>query len=369
MISNRNNKQLAGDNSTLIQAKGEVNLIQGLSYSDAKQIAEDLFKQNLSEFEKKAAQIATIRQDEIIKTIFERLKKEADFDFSVFQQPFTQAAIHKLQIDYVKRDKSEIKDLLAELLVTMLKIPPRDYEQLVYEEALHTAPKLDFKMIKTLELLYVLGRFPIGSEVVGKKPYLSDLTLNKVAYYSQPDFYLANDEAYMYMRQLGVLEYRTKSENLMDCIKATHSDILPKGFSPKIFAKEKIEFFGVKFPLEPPFLLRCKHNNGLIHFNSHYTFKEIEAYIREELVYAAERDVSDIDIPTIREGKSFDKNLAKLKRLYDAQQTIKMVDSSQLENVDMKKLEDEWDSTLMSHMSITGIGAKLAETSIYLKTR
>lgn len=86
MINDKNKKQEGGDSSSNIQAEN-VNVYQGLSYKDVKDIATDIFSSNFLQVKNEAAQIATERAEEITGKIVDQLEKKSPESLQEFSQP------------------------------------------------------------------------------------------------------------------------------------------------------------------------------------------------------------------------------------------------------------------------------------------
>jgi hypothetical protein len=77
MIKDKVQKQESGDDSTNLQAQSIV-VNQGISYSDAKDIALDVYKSNFLQLSQDAAQVARERAEEITDNFLDKLKNEND---------------------------------------------------------------------------------------------------------------------------------------------------------------------------------------------------------------------------------------------------------------------------------------------------
>ena len=76
MINDKNLKQEGGEKSTNLQGQN-VNIYNGISYSDAKEIFKDLFRANFLELKHEAADIAQTRAEEITGKFLDKLNSKS----------------------------------------------------------------------------------------------------------------------------------------------------------------------------------------------------------------------------------------------------------------------------------------------------
>jgi len=101
MIDKTTQKQGSGDNSTNLQGK-EIVINQGISYSDAKEIALDVFKGNFLQLKEEAAIIAQNRAEEITEDFLNHLNDRNPEAIKEFEQPAMQDALFTAQKEYLK---------------------------------------------------------------------------------------------------------------------------------------------------------------------------------------------------------------------------------------------------------------------------
>ena len=111
MIDKTTQKQGSGNNSTNLQGK-EIVINQGISYSDAKEIALDVFKLNFLQLKKEAADIAQNRAEEITEDFLSHLNERNPEAINEFEQPAMQDALFTAQKEYAKSGDKELGDLL-----------------------------------------------------------------------------------------------------------------------------------------------------------------------------------------------------------------------------------------------------------------
>ena len=135
-IMMKDKKQEGGDGSSNIQAEN-VNVYNGITYKDAKEIALDVFNSNFIRLKSEAAQIAAERAEEIT----EKNEKSPE-SLEEFKNPAMQDALFQTQKEYAKSGDEELGNLLVDILVDRAKTQERNMLQLVLDESLLVAPKL-----------------------------------------------------------------------------------------------------------------------------------------------------------------------------------------------------------------------------------
>ncbi len=157
MTNKSSQKQDAGDNSTNLQGQ-QVIVNQGISYSDAKEIANDVFKANFIELKQEAAAIAQERAEEVTEKVISELNERHPESISEFEQPAMQDALFNVQKQYAISGDQDLGDLLVDILVDRASEPNRNMVQIVLDESLSIAPKLTIEQFDTLTLNFLLVR-------------------------------------------------------------------------------------------------------------------------------------------------------------------------------------------------------------------
>lgn len=155
MTNKSTQKQDAGDNSTNLQGQ-QVIVNQGISYSDAKEIANDVFKANFIELRKEAAVIAQERAEEVTDNFIEKLNERNPESIKEFESPALQDALFKVQKQYAISGDEDLGDLLVDILVDRAGAPKRNMVQIVLDESLTIAPKLTLEQFDSLTLNFLL---------------------------------------------------------------------------------------------------------------------------------------------------------------------------------------------------------------------
>ncbi len=160
MINDKNLKQEGGERSTNLQG-GVVNVYQGLSYADVREIALDIFKSNFLHLKNEAAEIAAQRAEEITETILSKLNEKAPETLNEFKQPAMQDALFNAQKEFAKSGDKDLGDLLVDIILDRANTPERNMLQIVLDESLKIAPRLTVEQFDTITLSFLLTRTKI----------------------------------------------------------------------------------------------------------------------------------------------------------------------------------------------------------------
>lgn len=147
--------QRGGDNSTNVQAE-TVKVSQGLSYSDARQVAVDVFQANFQVMANEALEVANERRDRITDKILNKMLEENPDGFEVARDVDFQHSLFVVQKEFAKTGDEDLGDLLVDLLADRSKETVRNLKQIVLNESLSIAPKLTKDQLSALALIFVL---------------------------------------------------------------------------------------------------------------------------------------------------------------------------------------------------------------------
>lgn len=171
-------KQESGDNSTNIQVKGDYN--NGLSYSDARQVALDVFKANYYELSKEAMETVNSRLALITDNIIKKIYTELTDKVERLKEPSIQSSIYEVQKEYVKTGDDILGSQLTNILIERIKSTDRTLKQIALDEAIRILPKLTNEQIDmltfSLSLVYLHRVSSIANIAVLKSLISSEIT-------------------------------------------------------------------------------------------------------------------------------------------------------------------------------------------------
>lgn len=156
----------SGNNSTNVQGN-EVTLVQnnmGVSYSDVKDIAMNVFKSNFYDLGEKVEELIQERAEKILDDYLDKLKERNPQYIKNTEDPDLRYVIYEAQKNHARRNDLNIEKLLVETLVERTIYKGDSIKELVLNEALSIIPKLTSKQIDILSLIffvrYVGGNHP-----------------------------------------------------------------------------------------------------------------------------------------------------------------------------------------------------------------
>ncbi len=151
MISKQ--EQTSGDNSYNIQAR-DVSI--GISYSDAKLIAEDVFNANFYKLAGVAQETARKRADELLNNFLKGVSQQRPEALEGMSDPDLQFAVFTAQREYARSGDKELGDVLVDILIDRAGQSERSLLQIVLNESLTIAPKLTAEQFDVLSLIFLL---------------------------------------------------------------------------------------------------------------------------------------------------------------------------------------------------------------------
>ena len=154
MIKDEIQKQEGGDSSTNLQGKSIV-IHQGITYSDAKEIALDVYKANFLKLSEDASKIAIERAEELTDKFLVELKEKNEKAVDSMGDPSMQMALYSAQKEYARTGDEDLQDLLVDILVQRAEHQNRDIKQVVLDESLEIAPKLTPEQFDALTLSWI----------------------------------------------------------------------------------------------------------------------------------------------------------------------------------------------------------------------
>ena len=134
-----------------------VNIVQsGISYSDARDIAIDVYKANYLKLSENAAKVARQRAEELTDQFLSELKlRNADAIASV-ESPGMQHALFLAQKEYARTGDKDLESLLVNILVDRAGTASRSIKQIGLDEALTGAPKWTAENMDALTINFLI---------------------------------------------------------------------------------------------------------------------------------------------------------------------------------------------------------------------
>lgn len=136
-----------------------VNIVRtGITYSDARDIALDVYKANYLKLSEAAAAEARKRAEELTDEFLTELKSRNPEAISSLESPGMQHALFGAQKEYARTGDQDLEKLLVDILVDRAALPDRSIKQIVLDEALEIAPKLTPEQMDALTIGFLIRR-------------------------------------------------------------------------------------------------------------------------------------------------------------------------------------------------------------------
>lgn len=245
-------KQVVGDGSNVVQGGGDVTVNVGLTYAEARSIAQDVAKATFFELAGQAREIMSFRVEEITDRVIAKLASENPAGLDKATDPDFQYSLLTVQKEYGRSGDEDLGDLLVDLLVERSKESDRNILQIVLNQSLITAPKLTKQHLASLALIYLFKHTANlklqSSDDLGK--YLDEHVMPFVADRS------GNDAAYQHLAFTGCGSMTIQRVDLGEIFRQSYPGLFQKGLSD-----EDLQTIGFDTYIRPPFFIRCLNDS------------------------------------------------------------------------------------------------------------
>ncbi|MFI6617556.1 LPO_1073/Vpar_1526 family protein [Streptomyces sp. NPDC050528] len=212
--------QRSGDNSTNYQA--EV-INTGVSYRDAKEIAIDVFNENITKFAQTAHDTALERAIEFTENLLGDIPPES---LDALRKPDVQRALFLAQQEFACSGEEYLGTVLLSLMKERLASQQRDIRQLALTEALKTAPKLADKHLAALGVALLLARTRLGAHSVSELHEKFKTTLVPLS-----QGLTLSDADIAYMEYTGCLSIQIGKSSIAQILINTYMGLFTTGFT------------------------------------------------------------------------------------------------------------------------------------------
>lgn len=145
--------QTGGMGSTNTQI-GHISM--GMSYSDVRDIAKDVFRDNFLLLKGDAKEAMETRVAELRDAIIERLKEENIHELAGFAHPEKQSALFDAQKGFALSGDGDLKTMLVDTIAKLAREPERSLKSIVLQEAIKTMPSLTRRQVNAIALSFML---------------------------------------------------------------------------------------------------------------------------------------------------------------------------------------------------------------------
>ncbi|MFI5672924.1 LPO_1073/Vpar_1526 family protein [Streptomyces sp. NPDC051704] len=217
--------QRSGDGSTNYLAQNIT--LNGVTYSEARSIALDVFNANIMQFSEVARIVATERAEELTGAFFRRLFEMAPESVGSIQEPDMQRAVFNAQEGYARSGEQGLGEILVGMLTDRAASVERDLRQITLSEAIGTAPKLASHHFTILGALLLLSnsRYIGVEDIAGFHEYLASVVAPVV------DGLRVSEGDLRHLQYAGCLSVEMASRELAEIFTMNHPSLFTQGFS------------------------------------------------------------------------------------------------------------------------------------------
>lgn len=325
--------QKSGDASLNIQGR---DISIGLTYSEARQVAMDVFEANFYRLQSVAAETAYKRAEEFLDSYFEKMAENQENSIPEAQNPDFQYALYSAQKEYARTGDKELGELLVQLLADRTEVRSRNLVQIVLNESLSVAPKLTVDQLDILSLVFILRytrRLSLGN-LNAFADYLDRFIEPFISGVSE------KQSAYQHLEFAGCVNINVTQLLLEEVFRRNYPGLYSKGFGV-----EEINEMALPTAPGPSLLIRCLRAQDKLQINA-----------------LNEDDVEG----TFERLRLSPEQRGKLKQLHDSnlmsQDEIKD-DVIRLRPY-MKHAFDKWTSTPLKNLTLTSVGIAIGHANM-----
>lgn len=322
-----------------LQSQGDIYV--GITYSEARQIARDVFEANFYKLSKTALEVARQRADELISTYLEKLAKRNPEALGSTQDPDMQYALFTAQKEYARTGDSDLADILVDILVDRASQSGRSLLQIVLNESLLVAPKLTPCQFDTLSTIFIIRytRRPGMASLDMLGQYLRTTVLPFA------DDLRTQNSCYQHLEYAGCGAVQTGQVRLERAIRSNYPGLFWKGAD-----KQAIDELLETVEVPPEFIVPCLHNPELFQFNA----------------------LDETAISEMCQGRGYSEDATM--RIVGFQKKHAMSDPEVigvLVSVEhgMERLIDIWHNSPMKNFTLTSVGIAIAHANIRRKIK
>ncbi|MFE1299867.1 LPO_1073/Vpar_1526 family protein [Streptomyces sp. NPDC058731] len=331
---NASGKQLqrAGDHSTNYQAQNIT--VQGLTYSEAKEIALDVFRANALELSTVAQKTAKQRVEELTEAFFKTLLERAPEAIESISEPDMQRSIFRAQEEYACSGDKDLGEVLVDMLVDRAATPARDLRQVTLNEAIKTASKLTAPHFAILGAILIAAntKFTAARTVGDLHAYLTKVVAPTV------EGLRATDGDLRHLQYAGCLSIDISEKPLSGILAQTYPAFFTKGFTREEIGEGLRE-------IGPPAIIPCLRDPSKF---------QVGAMDNSAVV---EHLVPDLGL---------EEHSAELQRLMN----VNLMPGDEIEeefaslHPNLRNLVDVWGTTAIRRCDLTGVGMALGHANL-----
>lgn len=220
--------QQAGNNSVNIQAE-HVSINSGLTIAHVKEIAIEIFESNFYKLTGLARETADKRAREITDQFIQELAQKNPAGMQAADDPDFQHSLFTAQKEYARCGYKELGNILVDILVDRTKQEERSLLQIVLNESLSIAPKLNSEQLDILACCF--NAYYTRKLNIKNIEMFADYLDNGILIFSDP--INSKHSNYNHIEFVGCASIRTGKRDLFKILKTNYQAIFCKGYPPE----------------------------------------------------------------------------------------------------------------------------------------
>ncbi|WP_155639711.1 LPO_1073/Vpar_1526 family protein [Burkholderia cepacia] len=189
--------QKGGDGSVNVQISGDV--VNGISYSEARQISFDVFRAESAGLFAAAQEEIVNRAEHMFQRLWEKMRLQSKESFQQFKDPAFLDSVASAQKAHCKANDADLENILINLVAQRSEQRERSLRQIALSDAIAAADKLPVKYIK---LLAAIARINI---TLNQSSSLGELLTWYAESVPDDQFLYCGVDAYVHMESIGVI--------------------------------------------------------------------------------------------------------------------------------------------------------------------
>lgn len=173
------NKLIEQDANTVNNVAVQNNSMYGITYTEARQIAIDIYEQNFPKIQQYAKDIANKRIEKFLKEFMPQIPEDLCYRFMNPDIQYTWNNIAKIA---ALREDDDLKKILGNLLINKLKAQ-NSYDSILYSHIIKVAENVSIEEMKILALYYLVKQELINNTSQNILNYLLDFDKSRCSEY------------------------------------------------------------------------------------------------------------------------------------------------------------------------------------------
>ncbi|MGI2887469.1 LPO_1073/Vpar_1526 family protein [Vibrio fluvialis] len=228
--------QQGGDHSVNVQAEN-VTVNAGLSIAHVKEIALEVFEGNFYKLAGVAKETADERAREITDQFLQELAHKNPEGLKAAEDPDFQHSLFQAQKEYARCGDKELGDILVDILVDRSKEEQRSLLQVVLNEALTIAPKLNTTQLDILACCFNIA-YTQRNNIANAKMFEEYINNAVMVFAGAIGEKKSN---YSHLEYVGCASVRAGSRDIVNILTQTYKAIFCKGFERNLLDEVAVD--------------------------------------------------------------------------------------------------------------------------------